>query len=125
MTTAMGPEATMKAYGPVKRQIGRDWPQRFVKEKGYKGHDAVATASVIRMWERMMGIEGQVLESSPERVVVKNTKCPLSKAMPEACKSLDCAIWGHIDVISPGYRLLSSKKMTQGDPYCEWIIEKK
>ncbi len=93
MMKELGPEATMKAYVPAMRQTGRDWAQRFVKEKGYKGHDAMATVSVIRMWERMMGVEGKVPESSPEGVVVKNTSCPLSKAMPEACRSLECAIW--------------------------------
>ncbi|MCG7845190.1 MAG: L-2-amino-thiazoline-4-carboxylic acid hydrolase [Methanomassiliicoccales archaeon] len=125
MMKTMGPEETMKAYGPTMRQIGRDWATRFVKEKGYKGNDAIATASVIRMWEKMMGIEGKVLEASPNRVVVKNTKCPLSGAMPQACSSLECAIWGHLDVISPGYRFVSKHHMTKGDPYCEWVIEKK
>jgi len=125
MNKALGPEAAMKAYGPTMREIGRGWAQRFVEEKGHQGNDAMATASVIRMWEKMMGIEGKVIEASPERVTVRNTKCPMSKAMPEACKSLDCAIWGHLDVISPGYRLVSNQKMTMGDPYCEWTIEKK
>jgi predicted hydrocarbon binding protein len=125
MLKDMGPEATMKAYGPTMREIGRNWANRFVKERNFTGHDAIATASVIRMWEKMMGIEGKVVESSPNRVFVQNAKCPLAKAMPEACKSLDCTIWGHLDVISPGYRLVSTKKMTMGDSYCEWIIEKK
>jgi len=125
MMKAMGPEATMKAYGPTMRQIGRGWAERFVKEKGYHGHDAMATAAVIRMWEGMMGIQGKVLEASPDKVVVRNTACPLAKAMPQACESLECAIWGHLDVISPGYRFDSRANMTKGDPYCEWCIEKK
>ncbi len=125
MMKAMGPEAAMKAYGPTMRQIGRDWANQFVREKGFKGHDAMATASVIRMWESMMGIEGKVLEASPDKVVVRNTSCPLAKAMPQACQSLECAIWGHVDVISPGYRFESRAAMTKGDPHCEWCIEKK
>ncbi len=74
MMKAMGPEAAMKAYGPTMRQTGRGWAERFVKEKripwarryGYQ-------AAVIRMWEGMMGIQGKVLEASPDKVVVRNT----------------------------------------------------
>ena len=92
MMKTMGPEATMKAYGPTMRQIGRDRASRFIKEKGYKGHDVMATASVIRIWEKMMGIEGQFLEASTGRVVFRNTKCPLSGTVPQARPSLEYAM---------------------------------
>jgi len=32
---------------------------------------------------------------------------------------------GRLDVISPGYRFVNKHAMTRGDPYWEWIIEKK
>jgi predicted ArsR family transcriptional regulator len=125
LTHVMGTENAMKAYGPVMRQIGKEKMEEMNQKLNITSEDAIALGSVVNLWEDMMGIQGRVEEATPDRVVKVNTACPFSKAPHEACRSLECAIAGMRDVLSPEYKFVATHVMTRGDPYCRWVVEKK
>jgi predicted hydrocarbon binding protein len=125
LVKTLGPEAAMKAYGPAMREIGKQKTAEMVQKMGSPGSDAIGLASLVDFWEEAMGIEGKVIEVSPEKVVKINTKCPMSKTMPEVCVSMECAVLGFSDVLNPEFHMRATHMMTKGDPHCEWVVERK
>jgi hypothetical protein len=99
--------------------------------------DAIGAANLIDVvTELQMGteFEAERVEETPERVVVRTTKCPwgtwnkenASWAKPEymICTEGHQA-WGEegLKAVNPKLTHKMTKSMMKGDPYCEYVIE--
>ncbi|KAF5086720.1 hypothetical protein DSECCO2_53670 [anaerobic digester metagenome] len=80
----------------------------------------------------MPGIEAEVVESSPDRVVDKITSCSTcSQAKEEGipteavCRPCRAFNKNAIEALNPSYTQHFTKRMCLGDNYCEAVIEKK
>jgi len=81
-----------------------------------------------------MGPEYQIeeLEASEDRAVMKITECPWNNRMGELgisedlLSACDRAFWSQfVYSLNPEVTMKHGKQMHCGDPYCEWIFEKK
>jgi len=93
---------------------------------GITGKDAIAIASFIHAFEKqLMKIEGEATEVSPNRVVKRITKCPLQDLPVDFCLAYQGVVDGVVEGINPEYKWIQAKIIPKGDPFCEWIVEKK
>ena len=76
------------------------------------------------MWE--------IVESSEDKCVTKNVKCPWYERFKEQSISFDYCGSGHqkwcegvCDSLNPNFTATLTKSMPRGDAYCETIIERK
>lgn len=74
----------------------------------------------------------EIVESSEERCVTKNVKCPWHDRFKELGISFDFCGSGHqrygeglCDSLNPNFTATLTKSMVRGDAYCETIIERK
>ncbi|OPY31737.1 MAG: hypothetical protein A4E32_01339 [Methanomassiliicoccales archaeon PtaU1.Bin124] len=121
----VGQEKALIALTPVFRQIGRQDALKVAMDKKIIGHDAIALATYVNFWEEMMGIQGKIVESTPDRVVKENYSCPLARGPPEACKLLELSINGSAEEMSPDFSFMGTHAMTKGDHICRWVIERR
>jgi predicted ArsR family transcriptional regulator len=122
----VGTEDAMQIMGPTLERIGVAKAESMMKMMPPLEKNAYGLAAWTNTWEEMMGIEGYIESASPEKVVKVNTKCPFSEGGSEVmCDLLTCSLKGAANVISPGYFIHMTHKMTSGDSMCRWVVEKK
>ncbi len=120
-----GEEDALEFLRPFLEKIGESAPV-FAEMMGIKGRNAITIGSIFDLYESsVLKTEGEVTEANADRVVKKITQCPFQSLSPGFCKSFTCISEGMARAINPEYRLISTKMMSQGDPYCEWIVERK
>jgi len=121
-----GAEETLNIIAPYLHNLGRRVAEAIVKSQKDLSSDAIGIASQIHFFEKMMiGVKGEPIEVSPERVVKQVQYCPMMPCSAEFCKSFEPLVNGMIEVISPGYKWTITKLMPVGDEICEWITERK
>jgi hypothetical protein len=98
----------------------------FAQMMGIEGKDALTIASIFCLYEgQILKVEGKVTEASPERVVKQSTQCPFQGLSSGFCLAFTIMAEGMAAAINPEYKLTVTQMMTDGDPICEWIVEKK
>ncbi|MCU0861411.1 MAG: L-2-amino-thiazoline-4-carboxylic acid hydrolase [Methanomassiliicoccales archaeon] len=122
-----GTEESMQIMGPMMENIGRSKAESMLRVMPPLEDNALGFAAWTNTWEELMGIEGRIIEASPERVVKVVDKCPLAEggARPVMCELLSCSLKGAGSVISPGFIFYTTHTITQGDKQCRWVIEHK
>lgn len=121
----VGEEEALRALMPVFRHIGRQDARNLVLEKEIWGRDALALATYVNFWEEMLGIRGQVMDITPDRIVKENVSCPLARGPPESCKLMECIINGAAEEMAPDFSFHDEMAIPCGDNKCRWIIERK
>ena len=98
----------------------------FAQMVGIEGNDAIAIASLIRfVEERLLKCEGKVIEVSANRVVAELNKCPFQTCSPDFCRVYDGTTDGMVKAMNPAFKFRMTKMMSNGDPVCQWVLEKK
>jgi predicted hydrocarbon binding protein len=120
-----GLEGTLKILQPGIESMSQG-TSIFAQMVGIEGNDAIAIASLIRfVEERLLKCEGKVIEVSPDRVVSELNKCPFQTCSPDFCRVYDGATNGMVKAMNPAYKFRMTKMMSNGDPVCQWVLEKK
>jgi hypothetical protein len=89
--------------------------------------NAKGAAELMRMTHAIEGIQGEIVESSEKRAVIKERVCPCSNTLPnEWCKAVS---QGGMDLIcaelNPKLTSYHVSYMTAGDSCCEIVFELK
>jgi hypothetical protein len=76
--------------------------------------------------------ELEVVEATEDRCVGRTSKCPWHERWKELGLKWDFCSVGHqgwndggVESLNPNFTYKLTKNMVRGDPYCEWIIERK
>jgi hypothetical protein len=74
----------------------------------------------------------EVVEDSKDRCVGRTTQCPWHKRWKEQGVDFDTCGAGHqnwgagaTQSLNPAFTFKLTKNMLHGDPYCEWVVERK
>lgn len=74
----------------------------------------------------------ETVEASEDRVVGRTTQCPWHERWKElGIKEDFCTVghtaWGEgaMESLNPNFTFSLDKNMVRGDPYCEWVVERK
>lgn len=121
----LGSAEALETLRPRLREVGGTAPA-FAEMMGITGKDAIAIGSLIHLIEeQVLLVEGKPVEVSPDRVVKQISKCPFQGFAPEFCQALLIANEGMVEAINPQYKMTMPMLIPNGDPVCEWILEKK
>jgi predicted ArsR family transcriptional regulator len=121
----LGSEEALRLLHPYLERVGESAPA-MAQMMGITGNDATAIASLIHLFdEQVLLVEGRPTEVSTERVVKEITKCPFQDFAPEFCLALLSANQGMVKAMNPEYTFMMPKFIPNGDPICQWILEKK
>ena len=121
----LGQDEALAIMRPYLEKVGEPAPI-FAQMKGIEGTDARAIASLFCLYEeKVLNVEGEVTESSPERVVKQSTKCPFQDMSSGFCWAFTSIAEGMAKTINPEYKVSVTRMMTEGDSLCEWVVEKK
>ena len=125
-------------YSAIVSQIWTQIGQASAKEAksfGMTGENAKSAAEAGAMTCMCaMGPELKVeeIEASEDKAVMKITGCPWWNRQCEfgisddLLSAADSSFWnGFVKEMSPNVTMKHGKQMHRGDPYCEWIFEKK
>ena len=119
-----GKDEALTLLQPYLEKIGESAPI-FAEMMGIKGNDAVAIASLFCLYEeQVLKVEGRVTELSPDRVVKESTKCPFQGLSSGFCLAFTGIAQGMAKAVNPAYKVTVTRLMTEGDPTCEWVVEK-
>ena len=126
MAEKLGQDEALEIMRPYLEKVGEPAPI-FAQMKGIEGNDARAIASLFCLYEeKVLKVEGEVTESSPERVVKQSTKCPFQGMSSGFCWAFTSIAEGMARAKSdPEYKVSVTRMMTEGDSLCEWVVEKK
>jgi hypothetical protein len=122
-----GTEESMAVMGPTLERIGVSKAESMTRVLPPFEKNALGFAKWTNGWEEMMGIEGEIVEASPERVVKVISKCPIADeagASPLICDLFSCSLKGAGKVIAPGFMFYQTHNPMRGDKYCRWVIER-
>lgn len=74
----------------------------------------------------------EIVETTKDRCVGKTSQCPWHKRWKEQGLQMDTCGAGHqswgdgaVESLNPNFTFKLTKNMLHGDPYCEWVIERK
>lgn len=74
----------------------------------------------------------EIAESTENRCVGRTTRCPWHKRWKEQGLDMDtCGVghqrWGEgaVESLNPDFSFRLTRNMLHGDPYCEWVVERK
>lgn len=121
-----GTEESMGIMGPMMERIGVAKAQTLLPMLPPLEKNALGFATWTNSWEEMMGIEGEIVEASPDRVVKINPKCPFANkdSSPVVCDLFECCLKGAGSIIAPGFMFHVTHNPMRGAPYCRWVIER-
>jgi hypothetical protein len=130
----VGEEKWKEIVGPIFTQAGAG--VKAVKDQfGLVGDDAKAASEALILAPLVgFGPEPviEITEATKDRVVSKQTICPLWNRVEELGLKGDPCTFGHIcwseagiKAINPNLTFQLTKAMPKGDPYCEWVVELK
>jgi len=120
-----GQEEALEILRPYMEKLGESAPI-FAEMMGIEGNDAMTIASIFCLYEeQVLKVDGKVTEVSPDRVVKQSMKCPFQNLTSGFCWAFTIMAEGMAEAINPDYKLTVTQMMTQGDPMCEWVVEKK
>jgi hypothetical protein len=74
----------------------------------------------------------ETVEASEDRSVGRTTQCPWHERWKEMGLNEEFCTSGHqgwgegaVESLNPKFTFNLTKNMTRGDPYCEWVVERK
>ena len=115
-------------------QIGRGCAEE-IRSLGMTGENAKSVGEAgVTMCMCAMGPEYkiEVVEASEDRTVMKIIECPWKNRMSELgisddlLSDCDATFWDQfVESLNPNVTMRHGKQMHLGDPYCEWIFEKR
>lgn len=122
-----GSEEALKILHPYLKEMGKEMGDRALTMGFITSKDAMGIASLLHLAEEQvfLGVEGELKEVGPERVVKEITKCPAQDFAPEFCLAFLSVVEGICEAINPEYKWILPKFIPKGDPICQWIVEKK
>jgi len=121
----LGKDEALKLFQPYLEKVGEPSPI-FAEMMGIEGNDAVTIASLFCLYEeQVLKVEGKVTELGPDRVVKQSTACPFQNLSSGFCWAFTGIAEGMAKAINPDYKVTVNKMMTEGDSFCEWVVEKK
>lgn len=119
----------LKAIGEIYKEMAHRTFSDAFKKFGIEGNDAAAFAKYEKFTQDILGQDGEIVELSPKRAVVRWHKCHLfdtSKPVPLGTKVCDQTINYEATaakLLNPKLKVTQTKHQTTGDPYCELVIE--
>ena len=116
-------EQGLKLIREVGHQYGLEIAER-AKKRVKEGDITSIALYVIRVFNTLQG-NGQVMEFSNQRVVVRVWECPYqwqTAAMCEAHTQMEKTL---VETLGPNLRYRVAESMPKGDPYCDHVIELK
>ncbi len=132
--SVVGKEKYVEILRQIWSQIGQGSAEE-VQSLGMTGNNVASVAEAgVTMCMCAMGAEDTIEEgeASEDRIVMKITECPWKNRMNELGISndllsvCDTAFWNSfVKSLNPNVSMRHGKQMHRGDPYCEWIFEKK
>jgi len=127
-------EAFVKEYGEgavavaakAHAEMGRPLLERLMNKNALP-RDARGAAQLLTMLHTMGGVEGEVIESTPQRAVRRERKCPFQDVWPaDMCRRFSPAIMEVIcQVVSPRLTTHHTSYLSAGDPTCDIVFEMK
>ena len=129
-----GKQKYAEIVGEIWNQIGQGSAEE-IKSLGRTGDNAKSVAETgVEICICAMGPEYRIeeIEASEDKAIMKITECPWWNRMKEfrishdLLTACDIAFWKHfVRTLNPNISMRHGKQMHRGDPYCEWIFEKK
>jgi len=88
-------------------------------------NNAKGVAELVRMFHELEGLQGEIVESSKKRAVIRERICPSQNNLPgDWCKMVSPAVMDMVcELINPKLTSYHTSYLTAGDNYCEIIIE--
>lgn len=105
-------------------EMSRPLLERLV-QKNALPRDARGAAQLVTMLHTMGGVEGEVIESTPQRAVRREHKCPFQDVWTaEMCRQFSPAIMEVIcQVVGPGLTTYHTSYLSGGDPTCDIVFQ--
>jgi len=125
-------EAFIKAYGEgamavaarAHAEMSRPLLERLMQRNPVE-RDARGAAQLLTMMHTMGGVEGEVVESTPQRAVRRERRCPFQEVWSvEMCRQFSPAIMEVIcQVVNPKLTSYHTSYLSGGDPTCDIVFE--
>jgi predicted hydrocarbon binding protein len=122
----IGSEGTISEVRPHFRNGGHAFALNMIKMFEIDGNDIEAIDEVTALYETIFDILSNESEHTTDRIERIGTSCPFTGAPWEAC------VLGHeimyqsiCERINPDFTCRFTQMMSNGDPTCSWVIEKK
>ena len=95
-----------------------------MKRFGIEGNDARSFAHYWKAVDEIMfDTPIEIVEASPQKAVVRMPKCPSPvETNPRICSAHFAFEKRSVEILNPKLEVEMSKRISQGDPYCEGII---
>ncbi|MCK5614259.1 hypothetical protein KAR91_70995 [Candidatus Pacearchaeota archaeon] len=121
--------------GQISKMMGEGGVKQTIEGFKIPGDDCVTTAKAHQIMVDAMGFEPKIIEMTPERAVVHETKCPMLEAakavFPKFLEipvdKMSCTVFDRAcgTVVNPNITLRKGETICQGGTVCEHIWELK
>lgn len=126
LLNAVGAERALSAYREMGIYSGRAVAQNFMGRLDLKGDELKAIAvPLYAIRNNSYGGRADPIEIREHGAVVRITSCANSKAPPEFCMLTHFAAEGIAREVNPEYEIIFTHHLTQGDPYCRYVVRKR
>lgn len=124
-----------KEFGDEALQVLKEDFQQWGKEFGpvlqkvlqVDASDAESMAKVVDYMDEIMGVKGEWIESSSNKMVKQESFCPMVRYIKDCPQFCDLLIydWGGamLEKMNPKAKLSMTKCMAKGDDVCNIILE--
>ena len=117
-------------YGKDGLDLIKDVSHRYGMEiaetirKRIKDNDIKAVALYLVRIFNNVGGEGEVIEFSDKRVIIRIYRCPYPWEKPEICEAHTTMEKILVETLGKNLRYSIPKSIPKGDPYCDHLIKK-
>lgn len=125
LESAVGQEEADGFVNFVVHRVGQELNAELVRKRGGERLDAESMASVLVQLKRNIGGDFRVVECTPARIVLHNTRCPFGTAV----RGRDClcmmtsGLFGRIAADNLGYaRVAIPESIAKGASHCHVVI---
>lgn len=116
-------QEVLKDLSRVIFNIGRKNGERFKKEFAL-GESATDAAFALIIGHKLFGIKSRVAVGTDNKAVIQVDQCPWEEMFPpEACDVLGNIERGACNALNPELNYTITKKLTDKDEICEFVIE--
>ena len=117
-------EAALAVAAKAHAEMSRPLLERLMQRHALPG-DARGAAQLLTLLHTLGGVQGEVVESNPERSVRRERKCPFQDVWtPDMCHQFSPAIMEVIcQVVDPGLTSHHTSYLSGGDPTCDIVFE--
>jgi hypothetical protein len=116
-------QGVLKDLSRVIFNIGRKNGERFKKEFDLDDSPRDAAFSLL-VGHKLFGIKSRVADGTDKKAVIQVEQCPWEELFPpEACDVLGNIEKGACNALNPNLSYTITKKLTDKDEICEFVIE--